>query len=596
MARILIVDDTAIIREPIAVVLSSAGYQIDCAEDGTQALAKMRVQAPDLVLLDLSMPKIDGLTVLRMMRRESNTAKIPVILLTASTDKSHIFRAAELGVRDYLLKTKFNIAELLTRVRKYIPSDSSAGKAIEAAQPANAAATAPGSTRVPPSTPQDDQQVLRDAAKAANIPLLTRAQMLARMESARVKTLPGGVAELIGIISSPRGTVIDVAQSLKRDPVLASRVLRVSNSAAFASQRPRIATVEDAVKHVGLSGVQNLVTSVGVFETIGSGPGGRSVLRSWQHSLAVAALMNLLTPESDAAPRGVAYIVGLCHDLADIILRQYFCEEYEHVVELTRTTGQPQRRVEAGIFGLPYSELVEMLLSRLGLPGVVTAPIQEFFEREPYRQPSGAGSPLGRSLRIANVYAHGLMLAPGLDEPVLPFSKVECQNTFSEQTPSVDDGGIRAESLTTAAILAGLSASETAEACLQPIPKRPLRLGYVRHEEYADLDPLQSLLRLSAQRVDLLRHLPSKRSDLDQMNALVVVASRSDGNNGAADLLRQVASVVKDGPLPVLLLTPTELAKDADKPPCITVGHLPTGIQTVGRFLEDVAARKKKAA
>lgn len=126
-----------------------------------------------------------------------------------------------------------------------------------------------------------------------------------------------------------------------------------------------------------------------------------------------------------------------------------------------RAPGRSQRRVEPAVFGLQYSDLVQIILSRLGLPGVVTAPIQEFFEREAHLQPSGAGSPLGRSLRIANIYAHGLMLAPGLDEPVLPLSKVECRNTYGDQIPGIDDGGIRAESLTTAAILAGLSGAET---------------------------------------------------------------------------------------------------------------------------------------
>src|SRR5665213_502419 len=593
MARILIVDDTAVIREPIAALLANAGYQTDCAEDGPRALGKMKAQPPDLVLLDLSMPGMDGLEVLAMMRRDPRTAATPVILLTASSEKAHIIRGGELGVRDYLLKSRFNLAELLTRVRKYIAPDAKGTTGSQAAQPTAIPSQAAASPRGLSVAPPGGEQSILEAAKAAGVVLLTGEQMLRRVESAPVKTLPGGIAELIAIIGSPRGTVNDVAHSLKRDPVLASRVLRISNSAAFASARSRIATVEDAVKQIGLAGVQNLVTTVGVFEACGSAPAGSSVLRSWQHSLAVAALMNVLTPVSAAAPQGVAYIVGLCHDLSDIILRQYFSKEYEQVVELTRATGQPQRQVESIVFGLPYSDLVSMLLLRLGLPGVITAPIQEFFERQAHKQPSGAGSALGRCLRIANLYAHGLMLASTLDEPVLSISKVECHNTLGSELPVVDDAAIRAQALGAAAVMAGLSGSEINEACQQPIPKRPIRIAYARHEEYANLDPLHALLRLSAAQVDLRRDVPSTAEELDQCDCLIVAGGRSDIQGDAQDLLPRIVRLVETRPLPILFLSAADVPRMAEAPGCISIGCLPTAIEPIDRFLEVAVATRR---
>ena len=121
MTRILVVDDTAVVREPIAAILANAGYETECAASAMEMLAKMRVTAPDLELLDLSMPHMDGMTALRVMRHDPTLAGTPVILLTASGDKANILAAAELGVRDYLLKSNFNVTELLGRVRKYAP-------------------------------------------------------------------------------------------------------------------------------------------------------------------------------------------------------------------------------------------------------------------------------------------------------------------------------------------------------------------------------------------------------------------------------------------------------------------------------------------
>jgi CheY-like chemotaxis protein len=120
MSLVMVIDDMAIVREPIAASLREQGYRTVCAAEGREALATVRAETPDLILLDLSMPGMDGMDVLRAFRRENATARTPVILLTASADKQHVVEAARLGVRDYLLKSKFSFPELLVRVRKYL--------------------------------------------------------------------------------------------------------------------------------------------------------------------------------------------------------------------------------------------------------------------------------------------------------------------------------------------------------------------------------------------------------------------------------------------------------------------------------------------
>ena len=102
MKTILIVDDSAICREPIAAALRLKGYKTICAADGLDALAALEreKEKPALALLDISMPRMDGITLLAAMRKHPEYKNIPVILLTAVQDRDTVLRARNLGVRD----------------------------------------------------------------------------------------------------------------------------------------------------------------------------------------------------------------------------------------------------------------------------------------------------------------------------------------------------------------------------------------------------------------------------------------------------------------------------------------------------------------
>jgi DNA-binding response OmpR family regulator len=126
----MVVDDMAVVREPIAATLRGAGYKTICVADGKLALAVMQTTIPDLLLLDLSMPGLDGMAVLRAMRARPETANTPVIMLTASSQKGHVVEAASLGVKDYLLKSGFALSDLLARVGTYLPQASKASPAV----------------------------------------------------------------------------------------------------------------------------------------------------------------------------------------------------------------------------------------------------------------------------------------------------------------------------------------------------------------------------------------------------------------------------------------------------------------------------------
>jgi len=115
-ARILVVDDQAANIQVVGSVLGKLGHEIIPASDGPTALRRLALRPPDLILLDLLMPEMDGCEVCRRLRANPDWKYIPVIFLSAADDKDFIVRALESGGVDYITKP-FNQAELISRVR-----------------------------------------------------------------------------------------------------------------------------------------------------------------------------------------------------------------------------------------------------------------------------------------------------------------------------------------------------------------------------------------------------------------------------------------------------------------------------------------------
>jgi len=114
MASIMVVDDDQDLLELLGIVLNGAGYEVDLVSRGDQALEVFQTQNPDLVLLDVMLPGLDGVEVCREIRKIS---MVPIVMLTAKTDTHDVVAGLEAGADDYMVKPLSSNAELIARVK-----------------------------------------------------------------------------------------------------------------------------------------------------------------------------------------------------------------------------------------------------------------------------------------------------------------------------------------------------------------------------------------------------------------------------------------------------------------------------------------------
>ena len=118
--KILLIEDEEIITDLLKRKLTKEGYCVDVARDGEQGLEKMRNNKPDLVLLDIVMPKLGGFEVMERMHKDKELNNIPVIIISNSGQPVELDRAKELGASDWLIKAQFDPQEVLDKVIKQI--------------------------------------------------------------------------------------------------------------------------------------------------------------------------------------------------------------------------------------------------------------------------------------------------------------------------------------------------------------------------------------------------------------------------------------------------------------------------------------------
>ena len=129
-SKILVVEDEPDAIDLLTFNLKNAGFEICTAMDGAEALKKARLTAPDLILLDIMLPEVDGLEVCKILRRDPVTAGVPIIMLTAKAAEIDRIVGLELGADDYVTKP-FSPRELLLRIKKLLARHQSPAEKLD---------------------------------------------------------------------------------------------------------------------------------------------------------------------------------------------------------------------------------------------------------------------------------------------------------------------------------------------------------------------------------------------------------------------------------------------------------------------------------
>lgn len=120
MKKILIVEDEDIIADLVQKKLNQEGYEVSRAADGVEGLEKMKEIKPDLILLDIIMPRMGGFEVMKEMNKTPKLKRIPVIVISNSGQPVELEQAKRLGAGDWLIKTEFNPQEVVDKVIKQV--------------------------------------------------------------------------------------------------------------------------------------------------------------------------------------------------------------------------------------------------------------------------------------------------------------------------------------------------------------------------------------------------------------------------------------------------------------------------------------------
>ena len=207
-----------------------------------------------------------------------------------------------------------------------------------------------------------------DAEKQQRIKRITRSII-------GLPTLPTVITQMIGLIDDPKTSASEVSQLISTDQALTAKILKLANSAFYGFSR-EIATVNHAVVVLGFETVKSLGLSVSVLERFAAGSAQTSFDRQkfWEHSIACGVAARLLADRLRYRVQGEAFAAGILHDIGKLILSQYFTEEFEQILSLTRDEGLYIGRAEKLVLGVTHTQIGLWLADKWNLPDkLVTA-------------------------------------------------------------------------------------------------------------------------------------------------------------------------------------------------------------------------------
>lgn len=533
MHSLLLVDDQELFRTPLAEALREHGYEVREAGTAPQALELAMRRKPDLMMLDLAMPNIDGFELLRYFRGRVVFRSVPVIFITAHARRDFLVKAASMGVKDYMLKSSFSVHDLVERIRSHLgdPFEDLRSRQFHHSPSSvfDPITTSPG----PPSFTIADKPGLKTVERHAF------------METISARCFPSSVSEIIARAGDPHSSLSEIEAVLRRDPMLAAQVLAKANSPHFHHGSP-VGTLEEALRILGMTQVVRIVSAGAVLkpEELGSA-WGMDLRRLWSHSLAAGMVAQRLR---EAERESFGFLMGLLHELPALLALAYLREDWLAWKAQGERNGWSLGETLGHAFQADFVEIAKDVLLGMQLPVNLADPIREhhdFFQAESPKEPGSEA----RLIEIAHQFAVVLGRSGGTLSLVSPIRSEQMRLCRSPDTLGLDllplDGQI----------LQWETMSGLVEDSPSVFPNDPLQVLYWHPEGWFLPDPLEVLLQKvsHAHRVEVLSELES-HADLK-----VVLAEQNSPDWEAAAKLKGLVLVLHRGsirgPVPKTLRT-----------------------------------------
>jgi len=426
MKTILVVEDNAICREPIAATLRLNHYQTLEASNGVEALQLAVENHPDLILLDLSMPVMDGLTFLGKLRGADETRKTPVIVLTAATDREAVLHAAQMGVSSFLLKSNFSNTELISRVHSILgaPVADATEQASASKAPSKPKAAATSENAAPRA------QAKKPSATAAT-KRLTKSHVLDRLnQEIDLRSIKPILEYVIALTRSGTSTLEDIAAAIRQDQALSLQVLRVANSSFY--QRGKVSkNLVEATQRIGLTAVRNAVIAILSIDHFDQVTGaGLIPQRFWEHSLATGVLAEMIGEETSLKNADQLFLAGLLHDVGRMVLGTIFQDEYSAVIARARETGADLEAAELETFEVSHADATRTILKHWNIsPSIIEAASLHGAPIEQLRK-SKDDAKGHLAVALANRMAHAFIAGDSGNTQLLPYREFASELGF----------------------------------------------------------------------------------------------------------------------------------------------------------------------
>jgi len=403
---ILIAEDDEQLRRLFARILARGGYEVAEARDGELAVEVAVARQPDLVVLDVGMPRLDGIGALWKMRSFASLRQTPVIILSGLSQRGNVVEAAHAGAIDFFVKGTFSLKNFLATVQDALAEAAAAQDG--GARPTvtdhwtAAASAAPSASPVvahtvsamkvgplqglagEPGRAQSDGRVirpkacdLRDAALlpelADHIPPVSPGTLDEYAEKITgVKVLPFVLPQVMVLTSSQHSSVDQLIAAIEQDVALAAKVLAVANSSLYRRDHNPVINLRTAIRNIGFGSIRQAALSLGMVKMFDRKK-DRSVLdrlRFWEHSFATACIARTLAQRAKM-DESLAFIIGLLHNFGRLIQDEFLSD---HLVGLMGLYGSDRllpADLEQRWMGLDHSRLAKAVMRKWQIPATI---------------------------------------------------------------------------------------------------------------------------------------------------------------------------------------------------------------------------------